>query len=103
MIGKLINGYLSTYKEKVVPLEDGRTITNPNDETLIELCGYKKIEYAAKPVLEENQYLESVYTEDEEKIYVAYEVKEYPVIEDPVIETPVDDQQIITDILMGRA
>lgn len=97
MIGRLINGRLNTGRERMILLADGRTITNPSDETLMELCDYKEIEYAAKPGLEENQYLESVYTEDEEKIYVAYEIKEYPAVEEPV-----DEQQNIVDILMGK-
>lgn len=96
--------------ERVILLEDGRTITDPTEETLIELLGYK-------PVIEEDEpsetpegfYYVDFYEEDEEVIYRRWELKELPQIEiaeEPIYEEPVQEVssfERFSDILLGKA
>ena len=74
MLGKLIDGRLQIAGRKVC---EGKTkITNPTEEKLKEL-GYKEIEYDTKPEYDkENNKLTEEYTEEGNKIIVAYVIDE---------------------------
>lgn len=70
---KLENGILKKFKGGFVVLNN-RIYTNPTEET-VRKTGYKDVVYGEKPEYdEETQYLNTVYTEDDNSIYVNYEV-----------------------------
>ncbi len=102
MIAKLINGYLRKPTERIIPLEDGCTITDPTDETLVELLGYKYVIETTPPEIPDGFYLDIVYREDDENIYKEYELKEYSQPE-PIYQEPVmSEEDIFTAILLGK-
>jgi len=72
MLGKLIDGRLVIAGQIV---KDGNTtITNPTEEMLKNL-GYKEIDYFVCPSYnEEEEKLKEVYIEEENKIYINYEI-----------------------------
>lgn len=74
MLGKLVNGSL------VQPSEHERrkiVITNPKDELLKLVMGYKDLVIAPEPEYDaETQYLSPVYEETETEILQNWEVKE---------------------------
>ena len=74
MLGKLVDGNL------IRPSENERKkiiITNPSIESLKYNLGYKDLIVDVNPSYdEETQYLEAVYEETEDTIYVHWEVKE---------------------------
>lgn len=71
--GKIIDGKLQI-AGSVITNKDGGITTNPKTEQLIEL-GYKEIEYNEKPSYDiNNQKLNEVYNEDENKIVINYEI-----------------------------
>lgn len=104
MIAKLVGQYLQKPTERVIPLEDGCTITDPTDETLVELLGYKYVIYEDKPSeTPDGFYYVEFYEEDDENIYRGYELKEYPTYEPPVYEEPpMSEDDIFTAILLGK-
>lgn len=106
MIAKLINGRLhepTTQERMIIPLEDGCTITNPTEETMIELLGYKPVVQGERPETPEGYYLVEAYTEEDDKIIRGYELKEYPTYEPPVYEEPpMSEDDIFTAILLGK-
>lgn len=106
MIAKLIGQYLRTPTEKVIPLVDGTTITNPSVETLVELFDYKYVVESPKPSdAPEGFYYEKYYEEDDEHIYTRWELKESPTIEEPPLytEEPQDsDFDRFNAILLGK-
>jgi hypothetical protein len=70
---KLENGKPKKFKGGFV-VYNNRIYTNPKEE-VVRLTGYKDLVYGEKPEYnEETQYLNSVYTEDDNNIYVNYEV-----------------------------
>ena len=70
---KLENGILKKFKGGFV-VYNNRIYTNPKEE-VIRLAGYKDLVYGEKPEYDvETQYLNAVYTEDDNSIYVNYEV-----------------------------
>ena len=72
MLGKLIDGNLQIAGQIITT--DKGFISNPTIEQLIEL-GYKEIDYAEKPNYDiENQKLNEVYNEEENKIVINYEI-----------------------------
>ena len=74
MLGKIIDGRL-VVAGRIVK-EGNTTITNPTEEKLREL-GYKEIEYDTKPEYDkENNKLTEEYTEEGNKIIVAYVIDE---------------------------
>lgn len=71
--GKIIDGRLQI-AGSVITNKDGGITTNPKTEQLIEL-GYKEIEYSEKPNYDiNNQKLNEVYNEQENKIIINYEI-----------------------------
>lgn len=73
MYGKIIDGKLQI-AGSVITNKDGGTTTNPKAQQLIEL-GYKEIEYSEKPNYDiENEKLNEVYNEEENKIVINYEI-----------------------------
>ena len=72
MYGKIIDGNLQI-AGNIIKTDKG-VITNPKAQQLIEL-GYKEIEYTEKPSYDiNNQKLNEVYNEEENKIVVNYEI-----------------------------
>ena len=72
MFGKIIDGNLQIAGQIITT--DKGFISNPTIEQLIEL-GYKEIDYAEKPNYDiENQKLNEVYNEEENKIVINYEI-----------------------------
>lgn len=73
MLGKLMDGVLVTPSEnelkKVV-------ITNPTEEQLMFIMGYKNLVIDEIPEIEETQYLEPIYEEMETEILQHWEVKD---------------------------
>ena len=74
MLGKLVNGRLiqpsANERKKIV-------ITNPSDELLKFVMGYKDLVIAPEPEYDaETQYLSPVYEETETEILQNWEVKE---------------------------
>lgn len=75
---KLENGMLKKFKGGFVVLNN-RIYTNPTEDT-VRKAGYKDVVYGGVPEYDETtQYLAEVYTEDDTKIYVGYEVKDIEV------------------------
>ena len=72
MYGKIINNRLVVAGERII---EGRTvITRPTVEKLKEL-GYKEIDYFVCPSYnEEEEKLKEIYIEEENKIYINYEI-----------------------------
>lgn len=81
MLGKIINGKLVTptaanYKKVV--------ITNPTDEDLKYVFGFKDLIEDEKPEYDtETTYLNPVYTETDTEIHVSWEVNEF---DQPILE-----------------
>lgn len=72
MLGKIIDGRL-VVAGRIVK-EGNTTITNPTEEMLKNL-GYKEIDYFVCPSYnEEEEKLKEVYIEEENKIYINYEI-----------------------------
>ena len=75
MFGKIENGRLKIAGKRIKN-EKGGEITNPTEEDLIKL-GYKEVEYDTKPEYDkENNKLTEEYTEEGNKIIVAYVIDE---------------------------
>lgn len=88
--GKIIDGNLQI-AGSVITNKDGGITTNPKAQQLIEL-GYKEIEYTDKPSYDiNNQKLNEVYNEEENKIVVNYEIVELTDIE----KLEIKKQQVI--------
>lgn len=106
MIAKLVGQYLRQPTEKVIPLVDGSTITNPTEETLVELLGYKYVIEEPKPSdAPEGFYYDPFYQEDEENIYKTWILKESPQVEEidpPIYEEPTSDFERFSNILLGK-
>lgn len=78
---KLENGRLKKYNGGFVVLNN-RIYTNPTEET-VRKAGYKDLVYGDMPEYDaETQYLNEVYTEDETKIHVGYELKNIEIMEE---------------------
>lgn len=72
MYGKIIDGQLQ-YAGQIIKTDKG-FISNPTTEQLVEL-GYKEIEYTEKPNYDiNNQKLNELYNEQENKIIINYEI-----------------------------
>ena len=73
MIGKIVNGAFITpspnERKKVV-------VTNPTDEQLKFLMGYKDVIVDEQPEISEKQYLVPVYEESDDIIYQHWEIEE---------------------------
>ncbi len=104
MIAKLVGQRLRTPTEKVIPLVDGSTITDPMDETLVELLGYKYVIDEPKPSdAPDGFFYDSYYEEDDENIYKKWELKESPKPIEPVYQEPVmSEEDVFTAILLGK-
>lgn len=72
MLGKIINGVLVTPSanelKKVV-------VTNPTEEQLKFIMGYKDLIVEDAPEVNEEQYLEPIYEETESEILQHWEIK----------------------------
>ena len=89
MYGKIIDGRLQIAGQIITT--DKGFISNPTTEQLDEL-GYKEIEYTEKPSYDmNNQKLNEVYNEEENKIVVNYEIVELTDIE----KLEIKKQQVI--------
>lgn len=70
---KIENGELKKFGGGFVVLNN-RIYTNPTTE-IIKRAGYKTLIYGEKPVFDdETQYLVEVYTENDDNIYVDYDI-----------------------------
>lgn len=84
-LGKMVDGSLHICGEnerKVI------TISNPTDNILKTVCGYKDVIYGEKPDYDiGTQCLKEVFEETDSAIYVNYEVEEAALIADePLFE-----------------
>lgn len=97
--GNLVNGSIRKAPNNV-RMEDGRTVTNPSDETLLEL-GYKRIVDASMPEPETGYYWISSWEESDTeitKVWNKVEAPEPP--EPPVIEDPVDPNEMAQALMI---
>lgn len=77
MFAKLVNNELKLAPH-FVEIE-GKTILNPQENDY-KLLGYKPVVYQDSPSILSNQALIETYSEDNEKIYVNYQVQSAPSI-----------------------
>lgn len=73
MYAKLINEQLK-YSPLTIMFNDGECICNPSDIQLLQ-NGYKLINKLDIPLLNNNEYIVEVYTENEFEITIGYEIK----------------------------
>lgn len=108
--GKLVDGFLS-YPPKNLALPDGRTVSNPREETIgdtgytldevMKHNGFKPLVKTDEPTAEEGYYFVSKWVEEENQIVQKWEKVAIP--EEPITPTPgpgVLDQEAL-DILRG--
>lgn len=99
MLGKIIDGVL------VTPSENERkkiVISNPTDEQLKLIMGYKDLVINEQPEISEEQYLEPVYEETDNCIIKHWEIKDIAqndVLSEDFI-TEAEDAEIDEDALI---
>lgn len=79
-LGKIIDGNLHLCSDKERKI---LTITNPSEEILRFVSGYKEVHYDEIPEYDTNQqYLNSIIEEDENNIIIHWEIKEFVIDDD---------------------
>ena len=96
MLGKIIDGALVTpsenEKKKIV-------ISNPTDEQLKLIMGYKDLVIDDEPEISEEQYLEPFYEELDNCIIKHWEIKDISdVVLEPDTESEIDIESDISNI-----